>query len=92
MLTVEECVCCKDIAESRTAKLCVTLEADFEALCLNTAVLRAAQIDVPISREDAEIVDDHMQVQLTEIVQRVLKSVLQEVQVYSIPASGPGAT
>lgn len=69
MLTVEECVCCKDIAKIRTAKLCITLEADFEALCLNTAVLRAAQIDVPVSREHAEIVDDHMQVQSTEIVQ-----------------------
>lgn len=69
MLTVEECVCCKDIAEIRTAKLCITLKADFEAPCLNTAVLRAAQIDVPVSREDAEIADDHMQVQSTEIMQ-----------------------
>ncbi|KAH7950231.1 hypothetical protein HPB49_021359 [Dermacentor silvarum] len=60
MPTVEECVCCKDIAEILSTKLCVTLEADFEALCLNTAVLRVAYIDVHVNREDAEIVDDHM--------------------------------
>ncbi|KAH7979641.1 hypothetical protein HPB49_010231 [Dermacentor silvarum] len=74
MPTVEECVCCKDIAEMRTAKLCVTLETDFEAPCLNTAVLRVAYIDVHVNREDAEIVDDHMHVQSTEIVRRALKS------------------
>ncbi|XP_037513143.1 uncharacterized protein LOC119389817 [Rhipicephalus sanguineus] len=59
MPTLAECICCKDIAEIRTEQLCVTLDADFEALCLNTAVLRVAYIDVHVNREDAEIADDH---------------------------------
>ncbi|KAL1484697.1 hypothetical protein MTO96_032434 [Rhipicephalus appendiculatus] len=59
MPTVAECICCKDIAEIRNERLCVTLEADFEVLCLNTAVLRVAYIEDYVNREDAEIADDH---------------------------------
>ncbi|KAL1443316.1 hypothetical protein MTO96_030334 [Rhipicephalus appendiculatus] len=60
-----ECVCCKDIAEIRTEQLCVTLDADFEVVCLNTAVLRVAYIDAHVNREYAEIADDHTRYRYT---------------------------